>query len=86
MAVCPECGRPGSVENAVSEDIDLLGDLTGAQPSLAASALALARAIDTAEERNIAALAKELRATLAELVGGRTEPDDDSLGDLGTPE
>lgn len=86
MEACPTCGRPGSVEGAVSEDIDALGDLTGAQPSLAASALALARAIDTGEERNIAALAKELRATLAELVGDRTPPDDDTLGDLGTPE
>lgn len=81
--VCLTCGRPGSVETAVREDIDALGDLSGAQPSLAASALALARSIDTADERNVAALAKELRATLGELMGGRAEPDDDSLGDLG---
>ncbi len=81
--VCPTCGKPGSVETAVREDIDALGDLSGMQPSLAASALALARSIDSADERNVAALAKELRATLGQLMGDGAGSDDDSLGDLG---
>ncbi len=85
--VCPTCNRPGSVESSVRDDIEALGDLTGVQPSLAASALTLARTIDSADDRTVASLAKELRATLADLTGaGQNEPGDDGLGDLGAPE
>jgi len=75
--------KRGSVETAVRDDIGELGDLVGLEPSLAATAFRLAQAIDGGEdERQLPALAKELRATLKALMDGRVEDDDDELGDL----
>lgn len=92
-----------SVSEAVKGDIEALGDLVDAQPTLAQVAVKLARQIDEigvricvcGEEipgrddvtRQLPALTKELRATLAELLEVRApEEDDDDLGDLDTPE
>lgn len=93
----------GPVEQAVRDDVEQLGDLVGVEPSLSELAFRLAREVDRAsvtaceacgepvpaqeESRSLPALAKELRATLAQLLAARApEEDDDDLGDLGAPE
>jgi len=79
--------KRGPVETAVRDDIGELGDLVGLEPSLAATAHRLAQAIDDGEdERQLPALAKELRATLKALMDGRVEEDDDEFGDLASAE
>lgn len=89
---CPRCADQsawGSVAEAVRDDLGRLGDLEGLEPGLAATALALAAAIDAdsvEDGRQLAALAKELRATLAALqdaVRARSAADNDDEGDFG---
>lgn len=91
-APCPRCrdqADRGGVAAAVSADLDRLGEMEGVEPGLAATALALADAIDAdgvEEGRQLAALAKELRATLAALqesVRARSAVDDEDEGDFG---
>ncbi|WP_433233746.1 hypothetical protein [Actinomadura nitritigenes] len=60
----PACGP---IETAVRGDIARLGELTGIQPSLAATAASLARTLDTGEGAQRAMLARELRETLRAL-------------------
>lgn len=90
-------GRARPVETAVREDIDALGDLVEAQPSLAQMALKLARQVDDITVRacvcgeeipgrgdavtQLPSLTKELRATLAQLLEARAPEEDDD--DLG---
>lgn len=93
----------GPVEKAVRSDVEELGDLVGVEPSLSEMAYRLAREIDGAtarceacgepvdgggdDGRQLAALNRELRATLAQLLEGRaTDDDDDGLGDLASPD
>lgn len=80
----------GSVETAVRGDIADLGDLVGIEPTLAATAFQLAKAIDDGggeDGRQLPALTKELRLTLKQLTDGRSEGgDDDDLGDLAAAE
>lgn len=93
----------GPVEKTVRDDVEQLGDLVGVEPSLSEVAYRLAREIDNAngracmscgelipsqeEARTLPALAKELRATLAQLLAARAPgEDDDDLDDLDTPE
>lgn len=95
-APCPRCdAATGAVERAVRDDIAALGDLEGTEPGLAATAYALAAALDGDDDtRQTAPLAKELRATLkavCEAVAARTRDDDgdedgDALGGLGDPD
>ncbi|MFE2556664.1 helix-turn-helix domain-containing protein [Streptomyces sp. NPDC059352] len=91
----------GPVGTALAEDIEQLGDLGGMEPTLAATAVRLARHIDgqrpvpcdecgalvrlPVDPRTLPQLARELRATVAALVEGRTvdDDDDDGLDDLG---
>lgn len=78
----------GKVETAVRNDIEELGDLVGVEPSLAATALLLAEAIDGAgnvDMRLLAPLTKELRATLKALADGRSDDEDNDDADLATP-
>jgi transcriptional regulator with XRE-family HTH domain len=92
----------GPVATALAEDIEALGDLVGMEPTLAATAVRLARQIDgqrpvpcdecgapvhiPADPRILPQLTRELRATVATLLEGRTvdDDDDDGLGDLGS--
>jgi transcriptional regulator with XRE-family HTH domain len=92
----------GPVGAALAEDIEALGDLAGMEPTLAATAVRLARQIDgqrpvqcddcgsyvqvPADPRILPQLTRELRATVATLLEGRTvdDEDDDGLGDLGS--
>lgn len=91
----------GPVGSALADDIDQLGDLVGMEPTLAATAVRLARQIDghrpvqcddcgslvdvPADPRILPQLTRELRATVAALVEGRTVDDsDDDLDGLGT--
>jgi hypothetical protein len=98
-APCPRCSttgrRPGPVEAAVRADLEEFGDLLRPEPSLAATALVLAEAIDTGGDggRLLPRLTKELRATLEQIVASRRGLDpgdddfDDELGDdLDEPE
>lgn len=87
----------GSVEKAVRDDVEQLGDLVGVEPSLSEVAYRLAREIDNAngrtcqgcgelipsqeEARTLPGLSKELRATLAQLLAARVPEEDDD--DLG---
>ncbi|WP_107425716.1 helix-turn-helix domain-containing protein [Streptomyces sp. CB02009] len=91
----------GAVSTALAEDLDELGDLTGMEPTLAATAVRLAELVDggqpvpcdecghlvrgLADARTLPQLTRELRATVAALLEGRTvdDDDDDDLGDLG---
>lgn len=91
----------GPVGEALADDIEQLGDLAGMEPTLAATAVRLARQIDgyrpvpcddcgslvhvPADPRILPQLTRELRATVAALLEGRTvdDGDDDDLGDLG---
>lgn len=92
----------GPIEQAVTDDIDALGDLAGVEPTLSEMARRVAREIDAASGEcgscgedvptgggaaMLPALNKELRATLKQLVDGRpADDDDDDLGDLDTPD
>lgn len=81
-------GRAENVESAVRSDIDELGDLVGVEPSLAATALTLAKAIDQGggeDGRMLPALTRELRITMKALADGRGDGEDDDDADLGTP-
>ncbi|MFE2559887.1 helix-turn-helix domain-containing protein [Streptomyces sp. NPDC059352] len=90
----------GAVSAALAEDIEELGDLTGMEPTLAATAVRLAELVDggrpvpcedcgalvrgVTDARTLPQLTRELRATVAALLEGRTvDGDDDDLGDLG---
>lgn len=84
---CAWCKTNTSL-GAVRDDIEMLGDLTGVEASLAQIAYKLAEAVDAGggeDGKQLHALARELRATLKELTGGRGG-DGDDLGDLGSPE
>lgn len=54
----------GPVEQAVRGDIAQLGELTGVQPSLAATAVTLARTLDWEDPKQHPMAARELRETL----------------------
>ncbi|MEV4059714.1 helix-turn-helix domain-containing protein [Nonomuraea dietziae] len=79
-----------SVAAAVQADIEAMGDLVGLEPSLAAMACRMAVEIDNGggeDGRQLPALNRELRATIAQLLAARQpEEDDDDLGDLAAPE
>ncbi|MEV3980789.1 hypothetical protein [Nonomuraea sp. NPDC049758] len=78
----------GPVEKVVRDDVEELGDLVGIEPSLAEMAYRLAREIDAGggeEGKLLPQLNRELRQTLAQLMEGRGEEDDDDLGDLAEP-
>lgn len=77
-----------TVEKAVRSDIEELGDLAGVEPTLAATALKLAQAIDQGggeDGRMLPALTRELRITMKALVDGRGGGEGDDDADLGTP-
>lgn len=90
--------EPGPVGTALAEDIEALGDLVGMEPTLAATAVRLARQIDghrpvqcdecgssvqvPADPRILPQLTRELRATVTALLEGRTVDDEDD-DDLG---
>lgn len=81
--------EPGPVERAVRDDVAEMGDLAGVEPSLSEMAYTLAREIDAGggeDGKQLPALNRELRQTLAQLLEGRAADDDDDLGDLGSPE
>lgn len=87
---CQRCASvSGGIQSAVRDDVDLLGQLEGVEPSLAEVAYALAVAIDDGggeDGRQLPALAKELRATLKELrelTTARRADHDDEDDDLG---
>ncbi|WP_185909556.1 helix-turn-helix domain-containing protein [Streptomyces sp. WAC01280] len=97
LAVVDELGE---VSAALAEDLEQLGDLTGMEPTLAATAVRLAEQVDggrpvpcdecghlvhgLVDARSLPQLTRELRATVAALLEGRTvDDDDDDLGDLG---
>lgn len=75
----------GPVEAAVRADIARLGDLDGIRPSLAEIAYSLARYLDSTADAEparrggppprdqTAAVAKELRSTLADLTAGEAD-------------
>lgn len=102
VAALDRADDAGPVEAALADDIEALGDLQDMEPTHAAVAFRLARQMDgqrpvACEEcgatvqvpndpRILPQLARELRATVAALVEGRTEgdDDDDDLGDLGS--
>lgn len=91
----------GPVSAALADDIEELGDLTGMEPTLAATAVRLAELVDggrpvpcdecghlvrgLVDARTLPQLTRELRATVAALLEGRTvdDDDDDGLDDLG---
>lgn len=80
-------GRAVSVETSVRNDIEELGDLVGIEPSLAATAYCLAKAIDGGggeDGRMLPALVRELRMILKQLTEGRTGGEDDDDSDLGS--
>ncbi|MFF5977164.1 helix-turn-helix domain-containing protein [Streptomyces sp. NPDC012769] len=86
----------GPVSSALADDIEQLGDLIGMEPTLAATAMRLARQIDghapvecdecgtpvqaPADPRLLPQLARELRATVAALLEGRATDDNDDDG------
>lgn len=79
--------RSETVESVVRSDIEELGDLSGIEPSLAASAILLAKLIDKAaieDPRNVAGLNRELRITLAALTDTRGPDEGDDDADLAT--
>ena len=94
---CPRCaGRTGVLEAQVRADLVEFGDLDALtmEPSLAATAYALAARIDEGGGeggKQLPQLVKELRATIEQLLGGRRAPGDgdegdDEFGDLDAPE
>ena len=69
--------RRGKVQLAVARTLDGLDPVSKAHEALAASALVLAAKLDSDAGLATAAVARELRATLAALTdGGRDEGDD----------
>lgn len=84
---CEQCGHTaGTVEQATREAIDELAagsPLNGVERALAQSALALARAADCdgGDNRQLAGLTRELRATLKQLADAMPVPDDDAEDD-----
>ncbi|MFI9005094.1 helix-turn-helix domain-containing protein [Streptomyces sp. NPDC053541] len=86
----------GPVSAALAEDVEQLGDLTGMEPTLAATAVRLAEQIDggrpipcdecgalvrgLVDARTLPQLTRELRATVAALLEGRAVDDDDDDG------
>lgn len=83
---CEQCGHtPGTVEAATTAAIDELAagsPLNGVERALAQTALALSRAIDTdGDNRQLAGLTRELRATLKQLADAMPVPDDDAEDD-----
>ncbi|MGW2511279.1 helix-turn-helix domain-containing protein [Streptomyces scopuliridis] len=88
-----QASDPGSVRASVVQDVAALGDLEtldATAPTLAAVAVRLAQEIDAPASlgNSLHALAKELRAVLAELrrLAPEELPDDDDLGDLASPD
>lgn len=80
--------RNQTLESVVRSDIEELGDLSEFEPSLAASAILIAKLIDKAaveDPRTVAALNRELRITLATLIGARVGDGDDDDAELATP-
>lgn len=94
QARCYRCeGAQGVLEQTVRADIAALDELAGIEPSLAATAVVLAQAIDGGageDGRDLTKLTKELRGTLEQLAAGRrgvVEPeDDDDLDGLDEPD
>lgn len=75
----PPAVTAGSLSDAVRQSFDQMPVGNPAEPALQALAVKLARLIDAgADERSVPVLAKELRATLADLrdVGTAGEEDD----------
>ncbi|MFJ3786974.1 helix-turn-helix domain-containing protein [Streptomyces sp. NPDC090093] len=86
----------GPVSAALADDIEQLGDLTGMEPTLAATAVRLAELVDggrpfpcdecghlvrgPVDARALPQLTRELRATVAALLEGRAVDDDDDDG------
>lgn len=86
----PAAAEPTSVEAAIREDIEQLGDLEDLEPTLAQMAYRLAREIDSGGEdsgKTLPALSRELREVIRQLTEGRDDPDDedDGLDDLADP-
>jgi hypothetical protein len=76
-----EAPMAGAVERQVRLDIDAMGDVDHPMAeSLAEMAYSLARRLEDPEEKSPAAVAKELRAVLADLADAATDPED-PLGD-----
>ncbi|WP_328620715.1 hypothetical protein [Streptomyces sp. NBC_00354] len=83
----------GPVETTVRDDVELLGDLNGVEPSLAEVAYTLAHSIDVLASgecdtcgssvptgdtgKTLPQLTRELRQTLAQLLEGRAADDDE---------
>lgn len=86
---CRWCAaRMTGVLGAVRDDIDLLGDLAGIDPSLAQIAYQLAEQVDACEDPKVLPpLVRQLRSTLKDIVGTRiTRADnDDELDGMGDP-
>ncbi|WP_432116619.1 helix-turn-helix domain-containing protein [Streptomyces sp. S1] len=94
--VLDELGPVGPVSTALADDIEELGDLTGMEPTLAATAVRLAELVDggrpfpcdecghlvrgPVDARTLPQLTRELRATVAALLEGRAVDDDDDDG------
>lgn len=72
----------GELHDEVDDLIDSLGQLTGRQRVLAATARRLSVILFDPDERAKAAIAKELRAVIAELTEGADHDDDDAAGAL----
>lgn len=73
---------PGMVERATEAELATLETRHPMAEALGALALRLARAADYSSAGVLAGLAREYRATLADLSGGEQEHDGDSLADL----
>lgn len=97
MPDCPQGpDEPAGLETQVRADLAEFGDLDPLtmEPSLAATAYALAARIDAAgaeDGKQLPQLAKELRATIEQLLAGRRAPGDgdghdDEFDDLDAPE
>ena len=86
QAVKPESGgrrRRGKVELATARSIEEIGELPKGLGGLAAAALTLARSLDDGAGLATAAVARELRATLLELVkGGARDDGPDPIAEL----
>lgn len=83
-----EPDRPSlSVENAVRDTLEDAAEISIAHRALVATALTLARKLDDGAGMATAAVAKELRATLAEILKGADEDDglNDFVNGLGLP-
>jgi hypothetical protein len=81
----PDGRECGALESTVRFDVRELGRLTGGvQRSLAEAAYVLARSLDEGAGMSAAAINRELRATLDDLVKGAAGDDDDDLAGLAT--